>query len=149
MPNILVIHGPNLNLLGVREPEMYGVLTLDEINKRLEALAGDLSAQLRIEQLNSEGDIVTSIAQNASWADALLINPAAYTHTSVAIRDAIAAVKIPTVEVHLSNVYKREAFRHHSYISGVAEGQIAGFGVESYLLGLRAACSLLSNSSLS
>ena len=107
-------------------------------------LAETLNAQLRIEQRNGEGDIVTLIADNRDWADAILINPAAYTHTSVAIRDAIAATGLPTVEVHLSNVHQRESFRHHSYIAGVASGQVTGFGVHSYLLGLRAACALCS-----
>ncbi len=144
MPSILVIHGPNLQLLGTREPETYGTLTLDEIDAELMKLAETLNAQLRIEQRNGEGDIVTLIADNRDWADAILINPAAYTHTSVAIRDAIAATGLPTVEVHLSNVHQRESFRHHSYIAGVASGQVTGFGVHSYLLGLRAACALCS-----
>lgn len=149
MPNILVIHGPNLDLLGKREPEIYGNLTLDEINDRLQQLALELGVTLRIEQFNSEGDIVTEIGEAILWANALVINPAAYTHTSVAIRDAIAAVGIPTVEVHLSNIYRREPFRHHSYIAPVAMGQIAGFGVDSYLLGLRAACHISTASSRS
>ncbi len=149
MSNILVIHGPNLNLLGKREPEIYGTLTLDKINNRLKELAQELRADLRIEQLNGEGEIVTLIGQSSDWADAILINPAAYTHTSVAIRDAIAASGLPTVEVHLSNIHKREEFRHKSFIAGVAAGQIAGFGVDSYLLGLRAACTYCLNSSRS
>ncbi len=144
MTNVLVIHGPNLNLLGSREPETYGILTLDEINRQLEKLARELGVTLRIEQRNGEGEIVTLIAEETSWADAILINPAAYTHTSIAIRDAIAASGVPVVEVHLSNVYKRETFRHHSYIAGVAVGQISGFGADSYLLGLRAACKIRS-----
>lgn len=146
---ILVIHGPNLNLLGTREPEVYGHLTLQDINRELKGLADELGVSLQITQHNSEGDIVTLIGEAPAIARAILINPAAYTHTSVAIRDAIAACGLPTVEVHLSNVYKRETFRHHSYIAGVAVGQISGFGVESYLLGLRAACALASSSSRS
>jgi len=146
MPNILVIHGPNLQLLGRREPETYGTTTLADINQRLEELAIELNATLRIVQHNSEGDIVSAIADAMEWANAILINPAAYTHTSVAIRDAIAATGLPTIEVHLSNIHKREAFRHHSFIAGVASGQICGFGLQSYLLGLRAACALCSSS---
>ena len=149
MPNILVIHGPNLQLLGTREPETYGTLTLADINDRLIKAGDSLNATLQVEQFNSEGDIVTLIANTRDWADGILINPAAYTHTSVAIRDAIAAVGLPTVEIHLSNIHKREAFRHHSYIAGVACGQISGFGVTSYLLGLQALCELCSTSSLS
>ncbi|MBN2325728.1 MAG: type II 3-dehydroquinate dehydratase [Candidatus Omnitrophica bacterium] len=146
MPNILVIHGPNLQLLGRREPETYGTMTLDAINQQLENLARELDAHLRIEQHNSEGGIVSLIAEAMDWADAILINPAAYTHTSVAIRDAVAASGLPAVEVHLSNIHKREEFRRHSFIAGVASGQICGFGVQSYLLGLRAACNLCSSS---
>lgn len=142
MIQILVIHGPNLNLLGKREPGIYGATTMDQINQQLESLAQELGVSLKIRQSNIEGEIVTIIQDESSWANALLINPAAYTHTSIAIRDAIAGTGIPTVEVHLSNIHKREEFRHHSFIAGAAAGQIAGFGVESYLLGLRAACHL-------
>lgn len=138
---ILVIHGPNLNLLGTRESDIYGTRTLEEINASLRQLAAELGAELVIEQSNHEGEIV-DIIQNGKNYDALIINPAAYTHTSVAIRDAIAAIEIPTVELHLSNIYKREEFRHKSLISPVAHGQISGFGPESYLLGLRAAVSI-------
>ncbi len=145
MPNILIIHGPNLQLLGKREPSIYGSTTLDDINNQLQNLAHDLKIELRIAQHNVEGDIVSLIAESMDWADAILINPAAYTHTSVAIRDAIAATGLPTVEIHLSNIHKREEFRQHSYIAGVAAGQICGFGVQSYLLGLRAACELCSS----
>jgi 3-dehydroquinate dehydratase-2 len=145
MTNILIVHGPNLNLLGRREPETYGNMTLDKINQKLNDLAKELNVTIQIYQKNSEGDIVTLIGENMDWADAIVINPAAYTHTSVAIRDAIAAVGKPTVEVHLSNIHKREEFRHHSFIAGVSSGQIAGFGVNSYLLGLRAACDMCSN----
>ncbi len=138
---ILVIHGPNLNLLGTRESDIYGTKTLEEINASLQQLAAELGAELAIEQSNHEGEIVDLIQSGKSY-DALIINPAAYTHTSVAIRDAIAAVEIPAVELHLSNIYKREEFRHKSLISPVAHGQISGFGPESYLLGLRAAVSI-------
>jgi len=135
---ILVIHGPNLNLLGRREPGVYGQTTLTQINARLQELAGKMNVELRITQSNHEGEIVSFIGENADWAEGIVINPAAYTHTSVAIRDAIAAVGLPTVEVHLSNVFSREEFRHFSYISPVATGVICGFGAESYILALRA-----------
>jgi len=141
---ILIIHGPNLNLLGKRETGVYGVNTLDEINKLLLQLAKELNVELDIKQSNHEGEIVDLI-QNSKQYASLVINPAAYTHTSVAIRDAIAAVEVPTVEIHLSNIYKREEFRHKSLISPVAYGQISGFGPESYLLGLRAAVSIATN----
>lgn len=143
MSKILVIHGPNLNMLGVREPEHYGTLTLDEINRQLLSLAAELAVELDIHQSNVEGEIVSLIQQALGQYKAILINPGAYTHTSVAIRDAVAAVGIPTVEVHLSNIYKREEFRHHSFIAPVAAGQVSGFGVDSYLLGLRAAINLI------
>lgn len=135
---ILVIHGPNLDLLGTRERDIYGTVTLEDIDRRLGALAADLNVELLHEQHAVEGEIVQTIIANRKRADGILINPAAYTHTSVAIRDAIAGVGLPCVEVHLSNVYRREPFRHHSYIAPVAVGQIAGFGPESYSLGLRA-----------
>ncbi|MBI4849511.1 MAG: type II 3-dehydroquinate dehydratase [Nitrospirae bacterium] len=138
---ILIIHGPNLNLLGKREADIYGSMTLDDINNLLNLLAKDLGVELEIKQSNHEGEIV-DIIQNSKDYSALVINPAAYTHTSVAIRDAIAAVEIPTVEVHLSNIHKREEFRHNSLIAPVAYGQISGFGFDSYLLGLRAAVSI-------
>lgn len=135
---ILVIHGPNLNLLGRREPGIYGRTTLTQINAQLQELAGKMDVELRIVQSNHEGEIVSFIGDNADWADGIVINPAAYTHTSVAIRDAIAAVGLPTVEVHLSNVFSREEFRHFSYISPVATGVICGFGAESYILAVKA-----------
>ncbi len=139
--NVLVIHGPNLNMLGTREPEQYGTLTLEEINSLIASKAGELGLKARCEQSNSEGDIVGLI--QAGDFDFLIINPAAYTHTSVAIRDAIAAAGKPAVEVHLSNIHKRESFRSHSYSAGVCIGQISGFGPTSYLLALEAAKSHL------
>jgi 3-dehydroquinate dehydratase-2 len=134
---ILVIHGPNLNLLGKREPEIYGRTTLDEINSTLKKEAETLGIEVEFFQSNSEGEIVTRIQEATGKFDGIVINPAAYTHTSVAIRDAIVSTDIPTVEVHISNVYKREEFRRKSFISGVVVGVISGFGVDSYLLGLR------------
>jgi 3-dehydroquinate dehydratase-2 len=136
---IVVIHGPNLNLLGLREPEIYGGDNLQEINRKLEDLARREGMELRISQSNAEGAIIEAIHSALDWADAIVINPAAYTHTSVAIRDAIKAIRLPTVEVHLSNLYSREEFRHVSLISPVCVGQISGFGTDSYLLGLVAA----------
>jgi len=136
--SILVLHGPNLNLLGKREPEIYGALTLSEINAALQAEAQTLQTHLKILQSNHEGGLVDAIHDALERHQGILINPGAYTHTSVALRDAIAGVGLPVVEVHLSNIYRREAFRHFSYIAPVALGQISGFGMQSYLLGLRA-----------
>jgi 3-dehydroquinate dehydratase-2 len=136
---ILVLNGPNLNLLGKRQPEIYGRLSLDQVNQKIQRLAAELSVEVEIRQSNSEGDLVGWIQEAPKQFGAIVINPAAYTHSSVALRDAITAAGIPTVEVHLSNIYKREEFRRHSYVAEVAVGQITGFGVQSYLLGLRAA----------
>jgi 3-dehydroquinate dehydratase-2 len=136
---ILVLHGPNLNLQGYREKAVYGTVTLKEINDRMTDLADQLGVGLVIFQSNSEGELVDQIQKAHGVYQAIVMNPAAYTHTSVALRDAIASVGIPTVEVHLSNIYQREAFRHHSYTAEVAVGQISGFGPNSYLLALRAA----------
>ena len=144
MKQILVIHGPNLNLLGGREPDVYGTVTIDEINADLEKLAKTRNVSLKIVQSNHEGEIVELIGKAVGHFDAILINPAAYTHTSVAIRDAISAVAIPAVEVHLSNIYAREEFRHTSLIAPVAKGQVSGFGKASYLLGLEAAIGIIS-----
>ena len=140
---ILVIHGPNLNLLGRRETEIYGAADLATINKSLQTLAAQEGAAVECVQSNNEGDIVERIQQAKGAFDAIVINPAAFTHTSVAIRDAIAAVGVPTIEVHLSNIYARETFRHHSYVAPVAVGQISGFGPTSYTLALRAALELV------
>ncbi|MCX5685897.1 MAG: type II 3-dehydroquinate dehydratase [Candidatus Omnitrophica bacterium] len=143
MKKILVIHGPNLNLLGKREVNIYGDVTIDEINGDLKKLAKSKKVALEILQSDHEGEIVEHIGGSCGRFDAILINPAAYTHTSVAIRDAISAVNIPTVEVHLSNIYSREEFRHTSLIAPVAKGQVSGFGKLSYILGLEAAISLI------
>jgi 3-dehydroquinate dehydratase-2 len=143
---ILVIHGPNLNLLGTREPEVYGTLTLAQIDREIAATAKTLGVQVETRQTHEEGKILEWIHGAQDKFEAIVINPAAFTHTSVAIRDAIAATGIPTIEVHLSNIHARESFRQHSFIAPVAKGQICGFGMESYLLGLRAAVSLVSSS---
>lgn len=140
---VLVLNGPNLNLLGKRQPDIYGRLTFQQINKKIQALAKELGVEVEIRQSNSEGELVNWIHESAIRFGAIVINPAAYTHSSVALGDAITATGLPTVEVHLSNIYAREDFRKHSYIAGAAVGQITGFGVHSYLLGLRAAVEYL------
>lgn len=136
--SILVLHGPNLNLLGQREPGVYGVVTLSDIDQTLEREAASLGVTVEGRQSNHEGVLIDWIQDARGKFDGIVMNPAAYTHTSVGIRDAIAAVNLPLVEVHLSNIHKREPFRHHSYIAPVAIGQIAGFGADSYRLGLHA-----------
>ena len=136
MISILVLNGPNLNMLGKREPAVYGHQTLNDINQSLTVIAERLEVSLTFFQSNHEGALVDTIQDALNLHQGVLINPGAYTHTSVAIRDAIAAVAIPTVEVHLSNIHKREAFRQHSYIAPVAVGQICGFGADSYRIGL-------------
>ena len=140
---ILILNGPNLNLLGKRQPELYGRLTLEQISREIRSLAKELSVAVEIRQSNNEGELVDWIQQAPAQFGAIVINPAAYTHSSVAMRDAIIAAGIPAIEIHISNIYKREDFRKHSYIAGVAVGQITGFGVQSYLLGLRAAVECL------
>ncbi|HEU4685927.1 MAG TPA: type II 3-dehydroquinate dehydratase [Nitrospira sp.] len=137
MLRVLVLHGPNLNLLGTREQAVYGSMSLDAIDAAVMKLADELAIEVDIRQSNLEGELVTWIQEARSGYDGIIMNPAAYTHTSVAIRDAVAAVGIPTVEVHLSNIYQREPFRHHSYVAPVALGQVAGFGATGYLLALR------------
>lgn len=139
---VLVIHGPNLNLLGMRETDIYGIKSLEEINNAIRSLASELDIDVNILQLNSEGEIIDAIQKNTY--DALIINPAAYTHTSIAIRDALLAVGKPSIEVHLSNIYRREEFRRKSFMADVAVGQISGFGPDSYLLALRAVKNILS-----
>jgi 3-dehydroquinate dehydratase II len=136
--SVLVLHGPNLNLLGLREPTIYGVSTLTEIDTRLVNLGRSLNASVDTFQSNHEGLLVDTIHATRDRYQGMVINAGAYTHTSIAIRDAISAVQIPTVEVHLSNIYKREEFRHHSYLASVVIGQINGFGADSYYLGLQA-----------
>ena len=144
MSKILVIHGPNLNLLGQREKDIYGQTTLEEINTALTELSKEHGVTLDVLQSNYEGEIVDAIGKvKENQVSAILINPAAYTHTSIAIRDAIASVDVPAIEVHLSNIYAREDFRHISLIAPVCHGQISGFGVDSYMLGLRATIQLI------
>ena len=136
MKKILIINGPNLHLLGTREPEIYGKLTLNDIETQLKNKAEQLRVEIECFQSNSEGEIVDKISSARNKFDAIIINPAAYTHTSVAIRDAISAVAIASIEVHISNVYSREEFRHKSFIAPVCIGQISGLGVNGYLLAL-------------
>ena len=144
---ILVLHGPNLNMLGVREPEIYGSDTLEDVNRSLASAAADRAVELRIRQSNHEGVLVDEIQQALEWADGILINPGAYTHTSIALHDACVAVGLPVVEVHMSDIHAREKFRHHSYIAPVAVRQICGFGLKSYLLGLEALLDHIGNGS--
>lgn len=143
--SILIIHGPNLNMLGKREPDIYGATTLGEIDTALEAKAKELGVEITTYQSNSEGEIVSTIQDAMSKFDGIVINPGAYTHTSVAIRDAILSSGLPVVEVHISNIYKREDFRQKSFVSGVALGVISGFGINSYFLGLSALLEHLNN----
>jgi 3-dehydroquinate dehydratase II len=137
--NIQLIHGPNLNLLGVREPEVYGYDTLEDINASIVAEAEKFEVTVRAFQSNGEGALIDAIHEARTWADYIIINPGAYTHTSIALRDAIAGVEVPTIEVHLSNVHAREEFRHHSYLSPVTIGQVIGFGAQGYIMALHGA----------
>lgn len=143
MKKILVIHGPNLNLLGKREPDIYGKFSLGDINKKIKKVAKEKKVSVDFLQSNHEGEIVDAVGSSPKKYDAIVINPAAYTHTSVAIRDAVSAIDVPVVEVHLSNIYRREEFRHKSLVAASATGQISGFGVNSYLLGVLAAIELI------
>ena len=143
---VLVIHGPNLNLLGSREPEIYGTTTLAEIDAALVAAATDRGAEVAAFQSNHEGALVDHLQQEAPQADGILINPGGLTHTSVALRDALVGTDRPVVEVHCSNIFSREEFRHHSYVSGIAVGVVCGFGARSYTMGLDALLSHLSDS---
>ena len=141
---VLVLHGPNLNLLGKRQPEIYGRLTLEQINRKIRLLARELGVEVEIRQSNSEGELINWIQESPKQFGALVINAAGYTHSSVALRDALTAAGIPAIEVHISNIHKREEFRKRSLIAEAVVGQIAGFGAQSYLLGLRAAVEYLS-----
>ena len=138
MGKIFILHGPNLNLLGKREPDVYGKDTLDVIDKRLLDFGTDLGVEIRTRQSNSEGELINLLHDSVNWADGVVFNPGGYTHTSVALRDAISAIGIPVVEVHLSNIFSREEFRHKSLISPVCFGTITGFGFRSYILGILA-----------
>ena len=142
-PKVLVVHGPNLNMLGQREPEVYGTTTLDQINEQLRSRGEKLGLSITSFQSNHEGEIVEKIQSIHKTHQGCIINPAAYTHTSVAIRDALLLIDMPIIEIHLSNIYKREEFRHHSMIAGVATGQISGLGVDGYLLALDAISRLI------
>jgi 3-dehydroquinate dehydratase-2 len=146
MIKVAVIHGPNLGLLGKREPDIYGAVTLEALNQRLMQTAKELGLELRITQSDHEGEIVRAVHECIGWADAIVINPAALTHYSISVRDALQAVRIPTIEVHLTNIYAREEFRRVSVTAPVTQGQVTGLGTDGYLLALRAAKSLVEQS---
>ena len=143
MPKVLVVHGPNLNMLGQREIEVYGDVDLNEIDERIKKEADALKLEVESFQSNDEGELVSKIQEANEEFDGLILNPAAFTHYSIAIRDAVAAVKVPVIEVHLTNIFAREEFRHKSVISAVSKGVISGFGPDSYILGLKALSSVL------
>lgn len=142
---VLILHGPNLNLLGTREPEVYGSMTLDDINNKLIELGHELGAEVKCSQSNHEGALIDALQDARTWANGVIFNPGGYTHTSVALRDAISAIGIPVIEVHISNVYAREEFRHTSLISAVCKGKVLGLGWRSYTLGLRALVEIAAN----
>lgn len=144
MHSIMIIHGPNLNRLGKREPHIYGSLTLEEVNEQLKELGEEMGFKVHTFQSNCEGALIDALQDAGDWADGVVINAGAYTHTSIALRDAISSIEPPVIEVHLSNVYAREAFRHKSLIAPVCKGTICGFGINSYRLGIRALADLLS-----
>ena len=146
MDEILLLHGPNLNLLGEREPKVYGSLTLEDINQRMVALGVELALDVRPNQSNSEGALIDILHEARAWAKGVVFNPGAYTHTSLALRDAVAGIELPVIEVHLSNIHAREEFRRHSYLSPVCVGVIAGFGWHSYALALRAMADTIASS---
>ena len=143
MTKVLVLHGPNLNLLGAREPEVYGKTTLEEINQRLQQAAEALGVEVETYQSNHEGALIDKLHEAREWAQGIIFNPGAYTHTSIALRDAISAINLPVVEVHLSNIHARESFRHTSYISAACVGTVTGFGWRSYLLALQGLAGML------
>jgi len=138
MDKILILHGPNLNLLGRRETAVYGTLSYDDLNDRLIAVGKELDQEIRIQQSNHEGELIDALHDSSQWASGVILNPGGYTHTSIALRDAVSALEIPVIEVHMSNIFAREKFRHRSFISPVAAGTIAGFGWQSYVLGIQA-----------